>query len=128
MSKSYPFSRLQSHPPNRYERKSIADIGSFPDPPDSIPVSQFMLDDAYGRCPLKSSRNPFTCGLSGKTYTAVEVAERVEHLARGLAKEFGWHPNKGTEWDKVVGIYALNTVCGFLAKGANVLILSRSIP
>ena len=81
------------------------------DPPDTVPVSQFMLDDSYGRFPLKGSRNPFTCGISGRTYSAVEMVDRVEHLARALAKEFGWQPNKGTEWDKVVGIFALNTVC-----------------
>lgn len=80
------------------------------DPPDSVPISQFMLDDKYGRCPLKESQNPFTCGLSGKTYTALEMADRVEYLARALSKEFGWEPNKGTEWDKVAGIFALNTV------------------
>lgn len=39
------------------------------------------------------------------------MVSRVEHLARALSKEFGWQPNKGTEWDKVVGIFALNTVC-----------------
>jgi hypothetical protein len=69
-----------------------------------------MLDDNYGRCPLKNSRNPFTCGLSGRTYSGLEMADRVELLARAMAKEFGWQPNKGTEWDKVVGIFALNTV------------------
>ena len=84
---------------------------SVTDPPDSVPVSQFMLDDNYGRYPLEKSRNPFTCGISGRTYSPVEMAVRVEHLARALAKEFGWQPNKGTEWDKVVGIFALNTVC-----------------
>jgi len=69
-----------------------------------------MLDDAYGRHPLKDSRNPFTCGLSGKTYTALEMAQRTDDLARGLSKEFGWQPNQGTEWDKVAGVFALNTV------------------
>jgi hypothetical protein len=69
-----------------------------------------MLNDKYGRVPLKESKNPFTCGLSGRTYTAVEMVERVEQLAAGMAKEFGWGPNTGTEWDKVVGIFALNTV------------------
>jgi hypothetical protein len=72
-----------------------------------------MLDDKHGRVPLKKSRNPFTCGLTGKTYTAVEMADRVEHLAKALSKEFGWNPNQGTEWDKVIGIFALNTVCQF---------------
>lgn len=69
-----------------------------------------MLEDKWGRCPLKESRNPFTCGISGRTYTAVEVADRVECLARSLSKEFGWQPNIGTEWDKVIGIFAFNTV------------------
>ncbi|KAL2062104.1 hypothetical protein VTL71DRAFT_6370 [Oculimacula yallundae] len=85
-------------------------VPKLPHVPDNVPISQFMLDDAYGRHPLKSSRNPFTCGLSGRTFTATEMVTRVDHLARGLAKEFGWQPNKGTEWDKVVGIFALNTV------------------
>ena len=75
-----------------------------------MPVWQFMLDDAYGRHPLKSSRNPFTCGISGRTFTALEMVERTDRLARALSKEFGWQPNQGTEWDKVAGIFALNTV------------------
>lgn len=70
-----------------------------------------MLDEAYGRHPLNKSQNPFTCGLSGTTYSAKEMVDRVELLARALSKEFGWQPNKGTEWDKAVGIFALNTVC-----------------
>ncbi len=69
-----------------------------------------MLDEKHGRCPLKESRNPFTCGLTGVTYTAAEMVDRVDYLARALAEEFGWKPNEGTEWDKVVGIFALNTV------------------
>ncbi|KAH7312116.1 hypothetical protein BKA65DRAFT_610189 [Rhexocercosporidium sp. MPI-PUGE-AT-0058] len=85
-------------------------VPKLPQIPDNVPISQFMLDDSYGRCPLKKSRNPFTCGLSGRTFTATEMVSRVDHLSRALAKEFGWQPNKGTEWDKVVGIFALNTV------------------
>ncbi|CZT48477.1 probable phenylacetyl-CoA ligase [Rhynchosporium secalis] len=85
-------------------------VPELPHVPDNVPISKFMLDDAYGRHPLKSSRNPFTCGLSGRTFSATEVVTRVDHLARALAKEFGWKPNAGTEWDKVVGIFALNTV------------------
>jgi hypothetical protein len=92
--------------------ESIADHCQNLDPPDTLPISQFMLDDAHGRCPIKKSRNPFTCGISGNTYTAVEMVDRVDYLSRALSKEFGWHPNIGTEWEKVIGIFALNTVRG----------------
>jgi len=80
------------------------------DPPDSIPICEFMLNEIYGRHPLGYSRAPFTCGLSGTEYSALEVKERVNSLAKGLSKELGWHPNKGTEWDKVIGVFSLNTV------------------
>ena len=80
------------------------------DPPDTVPLYKFMLDEAYGRHPVNKSQNPFTCGLSGRTFSMKEMVSRVESLARGLAKELGWEPNKGTEWDKVAGIFALNTV------------------
>ncbi|KAF2175773.1 acetyl-CoA synthetase-like protein [Zopfia rhizophila CBS 207.26] len=80
------------------------------DPPDSIPISEFILEEHYGRHPLGYSKPPFTCGLSGKNYSALEVRERVDYLARGLAKEFGWHPNKGSEWDKVVAVFSVNTL------------------
>ncbi|KAJ5029631.1 hypothetical protein J3E73DRAFT_206845 [Bipolaris maydis] len=80
------------------------------DPPDSIPISDFMLDENYGRHPLGYSHNPFTCGLTGKTYESLEVRERVDYLARGLAKELGFDPNKGSEWDKVIAVFSLNTI------------------
>jgi ribosome assembly protein SQT1 len=69
-----------------------------------------MLNDRYGRCPLAHSRHPFTCGLTGRSYSALDLADRVEFLARSLAKEFGWQPNRGSEWDKIIGIYSFNTV------------------
>ncbi|CCD42431.1 similar to AMP dependent CoA ligase [Botrytis cinerea T4] len=78
--------------------------------PDDIPISQFMLNEKHGRKPFKSSRNPFTCGITGKTYTVSEQAQRVEHLARALSKELGLQPNAGTEWDKVMGIFSLNSI------------------
>ncbi|KAI9683246.1 MAG: putative NRPS-like protein biosynthetic cluster [Bathelium mastoideum] len=69
-----------------------------------------MLDEVWGRHPLGYARNPFTCGLSGKTYSALEVKERTDYLARGLAKELGWKPNEGGEWDKVIGVFSVNTL------------------
>lgn len=80
------------------------------DPPDSIPICEFMLNETYGRHPLGYSRAPFTCGLSGAEYSALEVKDRVDSLAKALSKELGWLPNKGTEWDKVIGVFSLNTV------------------
>jgi len=61
---------------------------------------------------MNKSRNPYTCGLSGRTFTAYEVKERVECLARSIAKELGWKVNggRGDEWNKVAGIFSMNTV------------------
>ena len=73
-----------------------------------------MLDERYGRVPASKSRNPYTCGLTGKTYSTKQVKERVEALARGLGKELGFDVNEGTEYDKVVGVFSVNTVSGVL--------------
>lgn len=59
---------------------------------------------------MDQSKNPYTCGLSGRTYSIREMIQRVDHLARALSKELEWKPNEGSEWDKVLGIFALNTV------------------
>jgi hypothetical protein len=82
------------------------------DPPDSISIQDFILDERYGRHPLGYSKAPFVCGLSGKSYSALDVKDRVDYLARGLAKELGWQPNVGTEWDKVIAVFSVNTVSG----------------
>lgn len=78
--------------------------------PDDISISEFVLNEKYGRRPHAISRDPFTCGFSGKSHSSQEVASRVDLLARSLAKEFGWAPNKGSEWDKTLAVFTLNTV------------------
>jgi hypothetical protein len=78
--------------------------------PDSISIFDFIFDEQYGRLPLKESRPFFTCGVSGQSFTPLEVKKRVDYLARGLANELGWKPNSGTEWDKVIGVFSANTV------------------
>ena len=89
--------------------------GNLPYPPDDVSICDFMLNEKSGRLPFSNSRDPFTCGISGRTYSTAQVAQRVEALARALAKEFGWHPNKGSEWEKVVAIYSFNSVsCAIL--------------
>lgn len=85
-------------------------LPKLPEVPDDISIPDFMLSDREGRHPLRDSRNMFTCGLTGKTYTVDETIKRVDHLARGMQKELGWQPNKGTEWDKIAGVMAVNTI------------------
>ena len=69
-----------------------------------------MSNEAYGRYPISQSRNPFTCGITGKTYTTNEAFERRELLARALSKIMGWTPNDLTPWEKVVGVFSFNNV------------------
>lgn len=69
-----------------------------------------MFDETYGRQPLGYAFPPFTCGLTGRSYSAFEMKERVDYLSRALSKELGFKPHEGTEWDKVVGCFSLNTI------------------
>ncbi|KAL5313306.1 hypothetical protein ACEPPN_019039 [Leptodophora sp. 'Broadleaf-Isolate-01'] len=85
-------------------------VPALPTPPDSISVEQFMLDEQYGRIPFADSRDPFTCGISGKTYSNDQVKERSILLARALSRELGWKAGSGSEYDKVMGVFALNTI------------------
>jgi long-subunit acyl-CoA synthetase (AMP-forming) len=87
-----------------------AAVPKLPEVPDSIPVCDFMLDEQYGRRPISDSWDPYTCGISGKSITSQQQKDMVEPLARALAKEFGWKVNHGTEYDKVAGVFALNTI------------------
>lgn len=71
-----------------------------------------MFNEKYGRRAISESRDPYTCGISGRTFATNEIKDRVECLARSLKKELGWEVNgkKGGEWEKVAGIFSLNTV------------------
>ncbi|KAI0169808.1 acetyl-CoA synthetase-like protein [Hypoxylon sp. FL1284] len=80
------------------------------DPPDSIPLHEFWSNERYGRQPLDRSRIPYTCGITGKSYTTAEMTERFQALARSLAKRMGWRANEETPWDKVVGVYSFNSI------------------
>lgn len=85
-------------------------VPQLPRVPDDISLEQFMFDEKNGRYPLKSSRDPFQCGLSGKSYSFPQTKERVERIARALGKELGFAPNEGGEWDKVVAVFSVNTI------------------
>ncbi|EEU38709.1 uncharacterized protein NECHADRAFT_45761 [Fusarium vanettenii 77-13-4] len=79
-------------------------------PPDSISVAEFMSTEEYGRSAIAKSRNPYTCGLTGKTRDAAEVIAREDYLARGIGQALKFDPQRGSEWDKVVGVYSFNTI------------------
>ncbi len=65
------------------------EIPSLPfDPPDSIPIHAFQFEEEYSGCPvLKKQKDPFTCGLSGKTRSALEIKTRIEQLAQGITQK-----------------------------------------
>lgn len=81
-----------------------------PEPPDNIPIPEFINNQAYGRCPLDRSKNPFTCSKTGKSYDAREVAKREDYLARGLRKHLTPEELAGSEWNRVVTIFSYNCV------------------
>lgn len=88
-------------------------IPQFPfEPPDTVPVHEFIFDNkGVWRWPPNHVRKaPFTCGVTSKSYTAEEVTQRIEYLARGLAQKTGWQVNEGHEMEKMVAIFAINTV------------------
>jgi hypothetical protein len=90
-----------------YPPKWVPKLGEVP---DTVPLCDFVLDEKHGRHPIAKSKDPYTCALSGRTCSTERVREKVNHLSRALSKELGWKVNEGSEYDKVAGIFALNTV------------------
>lgn len=64
--------------------------------------------------PAQQRRDPFTCGLTGKSYSQAEQHARSEHLATSLAQRHGWDAATGDPWNKVVCIFSLNSVSASL--------------
>ena len=85
-------------------------VPELPRIPDNISVEQFVFEEEHGRLPLRDSRPPFQCGLSGKSYSFLETRERVDFLARSIGKELGFKPIAGSEWNKVVAVFSVNTI------------------
>jgi len=91
-------------------------VPSLPAPPDSIPVSEFVLNEKYGRRSLSDSRDTYTCGISGKSHSVSQVRRRRDNLAKSLRQELGWEVNSGSEYDKVATIFCPNTVSLFFKR------------
>ncbi|KAG8163000.1 hypothetical protein KVR01_007478 [Diaporthe batatas] len=69
-----------------------------------------MQDESIRPVPITKSHHPFTCGVTGATYTHQEFFDRSERLSRTLANQHGWAPDAQTPWDKVACIFSLNTI------------------
>ncbi|KAI1611662.1 4-coumarate-CoA ligase, variant [Exophiala viscosa] len=82
----------------------------LPEVPDNVPLCDFMFDEQYGRRPISQSLDAYTCGITGRSISAEDQKSRVSFLARSLANELGWKVNVGSEYDKVVGVFAHNTI------------------
>lgn len=99
--------------PNRAEAQRLTREIEIP---DDITLEQFLNDPKHGRHPIAASRNPYTCGLTGKTYPYAEVVRRTELVARAVSRRLGFEARDAsagpgaTEWDRVVGLFSLNTV------------------
>ncbi|KAI9903595.1 hypothetical protein N3K66_000124 [Trichothecium roseum] len=88
-------------------------VPPLPEIPDDITLEEFLNDPKHGRHPIPASRNPYTCGLTGKTYPYAEVVRRTELVARAVSRRLGFEARDAagaTEWDRVVGLFSLNTV------------------
>jgi hypothetical protein len=89
---------------------SPAWAGQLPPIPDNIPLSEFMLSEHHGRLSLDRSSNPFTCGVTGKTFSSREVVDRVDLISRALGRRLQWDAEAGNEWDRVLAIFSFNSV------------------
>lgn len=85
-------------------------VPELPEIPDSVSIPDFMFDEKHGRAPYAESQDAYVDALTGKKISAQQQRENYTYLARALAKEFGWKVNEGTEFDKVCGVFALNTI------------------
>ena len=85
-------------------------VPALPEVPDSIPICEYYSNEAYGRKAIAHSRAPYTCGITGLSYSASEVRDRTEAVSRALARRLEIAPNQATEWDKVVCVFSANAV------------------
>lgn len=85
-------------------------IPKLPDVPGTLAIHDFLFQDDHGRHPTETSKPPFMCAITGRSFSVLEVKERIEFLASALSVQLGWQVNEGAEMDKAVGIFSLNTV------------------
>jgi acyl-CoA synthetase (AMP-forming)/AMP-acid ligase II len=85
-------------------------VPKLPEILDTVNLFDFIFDEQHGRAPFASSLDSYVDGLTGSRISSWDLKERTAHLARALAHELDWCVNEGTEFDKVAGVFALNTI------------------
>lgn len=85
-------------------------VPECPEVPDTLSIPEFMFNEEHGRAPYSKSKDSYVCGITGRKISAQQQKEEYTYITRALAKELGWKVNDGTEYDKVCGVFALNTI------------------
>ena len=80
------------------------------DIPDNVSLEDFVFDDRYRPRKCKESPPPFIESVDGTLYTLRETQQRIEWLAAGLASQLQIKDDVGDVWDRVVSIFAVNSV------------------
>ncbi|KAM3067693.1 hypothetical protein ACMFMG_011433 [Clarireedia jacksonii] len=88
----------------------VPEIASPSPLPDSTLVGDFISQRNHDLYNWSDEKPTMIDALSGIQYNMREIRDRVTALSKCLGKELGWEPNKGSPWDKVVGIYSYNTI------------------
>ena len=85
-------------------------VPQCPEIPDTVSIPDFMFNEEHGRAPYSTSRDAYVCGITGRKISALQQKDSYTYIAKALAKELGWKVNQGSEFDKVCGVFALNTI------------------
>ncbi|CAM1511860.1 Fc.00g093730.m01.CDS01 [Cosmosporella sp. VM-42] len=78
------------------------------DIPDNVPLAQFLFDDQYRPRKCEDSPPPFIDSNSGTGHGVLEIQERIEWLATGLARQLGISDVSGDGLERVVSIFTVN--------------------
>ena len=85
--------------------------------PDSTTVGEFVLSGNRNLPAEVDVKPPLVCALSGRAYySAQEIYYKVECVARSLCEDLVWSANALSPWDKVIGVFSVNTVSAVMFK------------
>ena len=80
------------------------------EPPDNLTLEQFITSDEHRPIPFRLARPPFSDGCGEAGTQPAECLRRIDLLSRSLNHILDWRLDHGSEWNKVMAIFTLNTV------------------